>query len=117
MRRGSLLAGTLAIALGITPAATVASSAGAADPSGPELRVAAASFSYTGTTQTYTVPSGTRVLKVIALGGGGASGPTVAAGGSGAVVTTYQAVQPGQLLSVKVGGGGAAASTGGAARP
>lgn len=68
-------------------------------------------FSYLGaTSQTYTVPAGVYGLQIVATGAGGAKGfarmGSVADGGAGAVVTTYQAVTPGDVLTIKVGGGG-----------
>ena len=71
-------------------------------------------FSYLGaTSQTFTVPAGVYGLQIVARGAGGASGwvgddesgPS-ADGGAGAIVTTYQAVTPGDVLTIKVGGGG-----------
>lgn len=71
------------------------------------------SFDYTGSTQSYTVPATTSVVKIVATGGGGQGGD-IAEGGAGAVVTTYQQVTPGQTLTVKVGGGGSAQACGAA---
>jgi hypothetical protein len=69
------------------------------------------SFDYLGSTvQYYTVPVGVYGLQIVATGAGGASrydsDDSGGAGGSGAIVTTYQAVTPGEVLTIKVGGGG-----------
>ena len=69
------------------------------------------SFNYLGASaQTYTVPAGVYGLQIVATGAGGASGYSGrrggADGGAGAIVTTYQAVTPGEVLTIKVGGGG-----------
>ncbi len=69
------------------------------------------SFDYLGSTvQFYTVPAGVYGLQIAAAGAGGASSydgeDSGGAGGAGAIVTTYQAVTPGEVLTIKVGGGG-----------
>jgi hypothetical protein len=68
-------------------------------------------FNYLGSTvQYYTVPVGVYGLQIAVTGAGGASGydgeDSGGAGGAGAIITTFQAVNPGDVLTIKVGGGG-----------
>ena len=76
----------------------------------------ARTFSFTGATQTYTVPVGVTSLVVKAWGagggGGGNDGNAGAAGGGGAYTTSTLSVTPGDVLTVYVGGGGANGTTG-----
>ena len=68
----------------------------------------AASFSYTGGEQTYTVPAGVSSVQITAIGGGGGRPPDGSGlpAGRGAVVTGIVAVTPGQVLYVYVGSAG-----------
>ncbi|MDA8202860.1 MAG: fibronectin type III domain-containing protein [Chloroflexi bacterium] len=67
------------------------------------------SFSYTGSEQTYLVPSGVSSLHVVAVGAPGGSGYwNAGAGGHGAIVSGDLAVTPGETLYVEVGGAGGA---------
>jgi hypothetical protein len=69
-------------------------------------------FNYTGSVQTFTVPTGVSVLKIEANGAAGGDGvmhqPNVAieypAGGLGGSVTGYFNVTAGQVLNIYVGG-------------
>lgn len=79
-------------------------------------------YSYTGSTQTFTVPTGVTSVSVKVWGAGGAGSLYTGAGyagsgGSGALVKGTIAVTPGQTLTIVVGGGGrlsvTAASAGG----
>lgn len=76
-------------------------------------------FSYTGSTQTFTVPAGVTSLTVTMKGGQGGRGGTdygtPNSGGYQGVVTGTIAVTPGQQITVAVGGGGAAGAQGGSA--
>ncbi|MCF8449495.1 MAG: Ig-like domain-containing protein, partial [Taibaiella sp.] len=64
-------------------------------------------FSYTGTVQTYTVPSGVTAIGIDAAGAQG--GNSLASnGGNGGRVQASLTVTPGQVLSIYVGGQGAA---------
>jgi hypothetical protein len=65
-------------------------------------------FTFTGTDQTFTVPTGVTSItaKVWAGGGGGTAG--AASGGAGGYGTATLNVTPGQVLHMTVGGGGAA---------
>ncbi len=71
-------------------------------------------FSYTGGTQTWTVPTGVTFVEITANGAsGGASLDNIGswqvfvkAGGLGGRVTTTLAVTPGQVLNIVVGGSG-----------
>lgn len=69
-------------------------------------------FSYTGSNQTFTVPSGCTsiTIKAWGAGGGGASQggayPYVTTGGGGGYASGVLAVSPGQQLTVIVGQGG-----------
>jgi hypothetical protein len=65
-------------------------------------------FSYTGSEQTFTVPSGVSTIHVLAIGGQG--GKAGASGGSGAEVQGNLSVKPGQTLYVEVGGEGGSGS-------
>lgn len=83
-------------------------------PAQAESVISTTSFAYTGSDQSFTVPSGVRLLKVVANGAGGGGSPAYGgAGGSGAKVTSYVAVTPGEVLTVKIGGGGIGARAGG----
>ena len=62
-------------------------------------------FSYTGSSQTYTVPAGMNALQVSATGAAGGAG--YYAGGVGSSVASTIPVTPGQTLFVYVGGNGA----------
>ncbi|MEI8192486.1 MAG: glycine-rich protein, partial [Flavobacteriia bacterium] len=65
------------------------------------------SFSYTGSTQTYTVPAGVTSITVDANGAGGGAQPGNGgqAGAGGKMLATIP-VTPGQVLSIIVGGAG-----------
>ena len=66
-------------------------------------------FTFTGATQTYTVPAGVTSLSVtLSGGGGGSSFPRAGSntGGTAALVTGTIAVTPGQVLTIIVGGKG-----------
>ena len=65
-------------------------------------------FNYTGTDQTFTVPSGVTSINVLAWGAGGGKGgySSSYAGGSGGFTSGTIAVTPGQQLKVVVGQGG-----------
>lgn len=76
--------------------------------SGPP--VTSQTFSYTGATQTFTVPTGVTLINVSMWGGGGASNNVsdgaAAKGGAGGFVKFTIAVTPGESLTVNVGGKG-----------
>ncbi len=76
-------------------------------------------FSFTGSTQSFTVPAGVTSLTVTMRGGqggrGGVDHPTPNFGGYQGVVTGTIPVTPGQVLTIGVGGGGAAGAGGGSA--
>ena len=61
-------------------------------------------FSYTGSTQTYTVPAGVTSITVFMWGGGG--GGSQVAGGAGAYVSGKLSVTPGDTYTILVAGGG-----------
>jgi hypothetical protein len=67
-------------------------------------------FSFTGTTQTFTVPSNVYWLKVTARGAGGGHGMgdsnTAQNGGNGGEVVGWVPVNPSEVYKVIVGGGG-----------
>jgi Glycine rich protein len=70
-----------------------------------------ASFGFTGTEQTYTVPAGVDSIHVVAVGAKGGRGfnnigSRVSAGGSGGRIEADLAVTPGQVLFITVGGVG-----------
>lgn len=64
-------------------------------------------FSYTGTVQTYTVPSGVTTIGIDAAGAQGGNS-FASNGGNGGRVQANLTVTPGQVLSIYVGGQGAA---------
>lgn len=71
-------------------------------------------LTYTGSTQTFTVPTGVSSLRVVVVGGGGGGGGDSNGWGSGAgggcgggVSGTTVSVTPGQTISYYVGAGGA----------
>lgn len=68
-------------------------------------------FSFTGGSQTYTVPAGQTVLTYEVAGASG-SGFPYSNSGVGAVVSGVMAVTPGQTFTVNVGGQGAATANG-----
>jgi hypothetical protein len=68
-------------------------------------------FSFTGTEQTFVVPSGVHNLQVHLVGGHGGAGGS--AGGAAADVLGSLQVQPGDTLYLEVGGDGEAAGEGG----
>lgn len=67
-------------------------------------------FSYTGATETYTVPAGVTRLTVVASGGAGGNGLEELTRAFSAQVTATVAVEPGQSLLVSVGQEGQNAS-------
>jgi hypothetical protein len=71
--------------------------------------LAQTTLSYTGATQSYTVPAGVTRLQVTAAGASGANG-SYASGGFGAQVQATLSVTPGEVLTVQVGGTGATAA-------
>jgi hypothetical protein len=75
----------------------------------------AATFSYTGANQTFTVPTGIFFIAVYMWGGGGGGGGRDASqtggGGAGAMIQGVLRVRPGESLTIVVGGGGSTGST------
>ncbi|WP_373707511.1 GEVED domain-containing protein [Kaistella sp.] len=66
-------------------------------------------FTYTGNTQTFTVPAGVTSLQIKAWGAGGGGSNAFndgGSGGSGAFITTELTVSAGQVYTIQVGGGG-----------
>lgn len=104
-----LLAAVLAIAATITAGASPVAA----------TTTVTETFGYTGTTQTFTVPSGVTSITVTLQGGQGGRGgvdfPTPNFGGYQGVVTGTIEVTPGQIITVAVGGGGGQGSGGGSA--
>ena len=89
----------------------VASNSGAtrdgADQRFATLPVPAATFTYTGSEQLYTVPAHVHQIGVVAVGGqGGAAAEGTEPGGIGAQVTGKLAVTPRETLYVEVAGNG-----------
>jgi len=73
-----------------------------------------ASFAYTGTIQTWTVPAGVTSIQVDVIGAAGGTSQSGALGGCGGEVVCSLAVTPGQILNVLVGNmGGSGFITGG----
>jgi uncharacterized protein YhjY with autotransporter beta-barrel domain len=105
-----LSAASFAAALAWSSTAAAAPSCAAGELSVP--------FSYTGSDQTYVVPSGYTKATVYLLGAQGASGITIGAntggsGGLGAQVSGQMTLIPGETLTVGVGGQGSVAVNGG----
>ena len=71
-----------------------------------------ATFSYTGTDQTWTVPSGITKITVTVKGASGGN-TSSAVGGAGASVTTTVSVTPGDTLRLVVGSKGGDGALGG----
>jgi hypothetical protein len=74
-----------------------------------------ASFAYTGSQQSWLVPSGVTTIHAVLVGGRGGLGSSGAlgSGGFGARVEADLSVSPGQMLFVMVGGNGGAGDFGG----
>jgi hypothetical protein len=76
-------------------------------------QAATTTFAFTGTTQTFIVPSGVTSVHAVAIGGrGGTGGQSGAAGGFGATATADIPVTAGQVLFIEVAGNGSAAVLG-----
>ena len=69
-------------------------------------------FSYTGGTQSFTVPSGIQRVEIKAWGAGGGSG-LFSSGGGGGFATAIYSVTSGQVISIVVGGAGGGSASGG----
>lgn len=69
-------------------------------------------FSYTGTTQTFAIPTGVQVLSILADGGAGAAGASGGAGGLAGVTSASVSVGSASSLSVIVGGAGSGGTGG-----
>ncbi len=65
-------------------------------------------FSYTGSSQSFVVPTGVTQITVAASGAAGGADCYQDAGGKGATVTATIPVTPGETLVIEVGGGGGA---------
>lgn len=74
--------------------------------------ISTTNFTYTGGTQTYTVPSGTQYVIVKAWGAGGGTGVLTPGGGGGFIVVRYNA-SASQTWTVYVGGSGSGYLSGG----
>ena len=80
-------------------------------------------FSYTGSSQTFTVPTGVTSITIYGWGAGGGSGGAVAAnndnasggGGGGATAKSIFTVSSGQMYTINVGAGGTAGANTGTA--
>ena len=74
---------------------------------------ATVTFTYTGSTQTYTVPDGITRLRLEVSGSAGGNGSSTGSGGAGAAVAGTFDVTAGQELTVYAGGGQAVSQRGG----
>jgi hypothetical protein len=72
-------------------------------------------FSYTGATQTFTVPTGVTSLTVSLSGAGGGGGGGFVAGGKGGLVTGTLSVSQTQVLTLVLGQGGSCGTNSAAA--
>ena len=79
-----------------------------AAPADPQSLTSSAAYSYTGASQSFTVPAGIFWIRVTANGGGGSGGNGGGSGGSGGQVVGWVATTPGTVYTVIVGGGGSA---------
>lgn len=99
--------GSVTVSINPIPAAITGSGGG----------LATTTFSYTGSSQTFTVPAGVTSITIDASGavGGNAADrlTTNAVGGSGSRASGTLAVTPGQVLQINVGGAGSATGAGG----
>jgi len=79
-------------------------------PADPQSITTSAPYSFTGTTQSFTVPAGIFWIRVTANGGGGSGGGGAGAnsGGAGGQLVGWVATTPGTVYNVIVGAGGAA---------
>ena len=75
-------------------------------PTDPVSTSSTVNFSYTGASQTFTVPANIYWLRVTANGAGGGKGSGTQNGGSGGRVVGWVPVEPGQIYKVIVGQGG-----------
>jgi len=64
------------------------------------------SFSYTGSSQSWTVPDGVTTITIDAKGASGGNGCWGGTGGAGADITGTLSVTPGEVLDLVVGGSG-----------
>ncbi|MCO5950471.1 cadherin-like beta sandwich domain-containing protein, partial [Mucilaginibacter flavidus] len=73
-----------------------------------QAKIDTATFNYTGSVQTFTVPAGVTSLQIDARGGRGGKGSDQGGGvrAGGGKVQATMAVTPGQVLSIYVGGAG-----------
>jgi uncharacterized repeat protein (TIGR02543 family) len=71
-----------------------------------------ATFNYTGSDQSWTVPSGVTSATFYLIGAGGGGGRASFGGGGGGYATGTYAVTPGQVLTVIVGQGGGGVAAG-----
>lgn len=87
------------------------------DPAGASTPLSQ-TFGYTGTQQSFVVPTGVSSVTVVATGASGGLGLRVSAagaggaGGAGAEVSAQLSVTPGETLYIEVGGPGGAAPGG-----
>src|SRR5665213_972033 len=80
----------------------------ASDASSPSGGTGTQTYSYTGSTQTYTVPAGVTSINVTLYGGAGGNGSSN--GGLGGETTGTLSVTPGEILKLVVGGVGGASA-------
>jgi hypothetical protein len=74
--------------------------------------ITVATFNYTGSDQTWEVPTGVTSATFYLIGAGGGGGTAYAGGGGGYATGTYLSLTPGQTLTIIVGqGGGGVAPT------
>lgn len=66
-------------------------------------RATTKAFSFTGSEQSFVVPSGVHLLHVLLIGGAGGQGGVTASGGAAGEVTADLEVTPGETLYIEVG--------------
>lgn len=104
--RAALALALLAPALALTIAPAPLAAAGSAYLPADEAVARTAQFDYVGAEQTFVVPNGVHQIDVDAIGAPGGVTSDQTPGGRGAKVTATLAVEPGDVLYVRVGGAG-----------
>ncbi len=79
---------------------------GGAAPADPQTLTSSQAFSYTGASQTFTVPAGIWWIRVTANGASGGVGSGAITSGAGGYIRGWVATTPGTVLTVIVGQGG-----------
>ena len=112
-RRLAVMGAAVALASGVTSVGPVSAAPRArAAPSCTGTTTVTCTFSFTGDTQAFTVPSGVTRMTIDVRGAQGGGIPPDVKGGLGGEATETIPVTPGAVLQVRVGGMGADAGNG-----